>query len=139
MDFVYTGKNAFDPIIASYLLNPLKSDYEFEDIAREQLNIYIDEKTAEEKKSCYAAYTAYKSVFSLRERLEEKKMAYLFTDIEMPLAFTLFNMEQAGVKVKAEELKTYGQQLAGKISELETEIYEIAGKPLILILQNNLA
>ena len=121
-------KNAFDPIIASYLLNPLKSDYEFEDIAREQLNIYIDEKTAEEKKSCYAAYTAYKSVFSLRERLEEKKMAYLFTDIEMPLAFTLFNMEQAGVKVKAEELKTYGQQLAGKISELETEIYEIAGE-----------
>lgn len=121
-------KNAFDPIIASYLLNPLKSDYEFEDIAREQLNIYIDEKTAEEKKSCYAAYTAYKSVFSLRERLEEKKMVYLFTDIEMPLAFTLFNMEQAGVKVKAEELKTYGQQLAGKISELETEIYEIAGE-----------
>ena len=121
-------KNAFDPIIASYLLNPLKSDYEFEDIAREQLNIYIDEKTAEEKKSCYAAYTAYKSVFSLRERLKEKKMAYLFTDIEMPLAFTLFNMEQAGVKVKAEELKTYGQQLAGKISELETEIYEIAGE-----------
>ena len=121
-------KNAFDPIIALYLLNPLKSDYEFEDIAREQLNIYIDEKTAEEKKSCYAAYTAYKSVFSLRERLEEKKMAYLFTDIEMPLAFTLFNMEQAGVKVKAEELKTYGQQLAGKISELETEIYEIAGE-----------
>ena len=121
-------KNAFDPIIASYLLNPLKSDYEFEDIAREQLNIYIDEKTAEEKKSCYAAYTAYKSVFSLRERLEEKKMAYLFTDVEMPLAFTLFNMEQAGVKVKAEELKTYGQQLAGKISELETEIYEIAGE-----------
>ena len=55
-------------------------------------------------------------------------MEHLFTDIEMPLAFTLFDMEQAGVKVKAEELKVYGQQLGGKINELETEIYEIAGE-----------
>ncbi|WP_461818847.1 DNA polymerase I [Faecalimonas sp.] len=121
-------ENAFDPIIASYLLNPLKSDYEVEDVAREQLNIYIDEKIEEEKRSCYTAYVAYKSVFSLRERLEEKKMTHLFTDIEMPLAFTLFDMEQAGVKVKAEELKVYGQQLGGRISELEKEIYEIAGE-----------
>ncbi len=121
-------ENAFDPIIASYLLNPLKSDYEVEDVAREQLNIYIDEKIDEEKKNCYTAYVAYKSVCSLRKRLEEKEMTHLFMDIEMPLAFTLFDMEQAGVKVKAEELKVYGQQLGGRISELEKEIYEIAGE-----------
>lgn len=121
-------ENAFDPIIASYLLNPLKSDYEVEDVAREQLNIYIDEKIDEEKKNCYTAYVAYKAVCSLRKRLEEKEMTHLFTDIEMPLAFTLFDMEQAGVKVKAEELKVYGQQLGGRISELEKEIYEIAGE-----------
>lgn len=82
-------ENAFDPIIASYLLNPLKSDYEVEDVAREQLNIYIDEKIDEEKKNCYTAYVAYKSVCSLRKRLEEKEMTHLFMDIEMPLAFTL--------------------------------------------------
>lgn len=120
--------SAFDPIIASYLLNPLKSDYAFEDVAREQLNILIDDKMEEARKSCYTAYTAYKSVFFLSDRLKEKKMEHLFTDIEMPLAFTLFDMEQAGVKVKAEELKVYGQQLGGKINELETEIYEIAGE-----------
>ena len=120
--------SAFDPIIASYLLNPLKSDYAFEDVAREQLNILIDDKMEEARKSCYTAYTAYKSVFSLSDRLKEKKMEHLFTDIEMPLAFTLFDMERAGVKVKAEELKVYGQQLGGKINELETEIYEIAGE-----------
>ncbi|WP_461810051.1 DNA polymerase I [Faecalimonas sp.] len=119
---------AFDPIIASYLLNPLKSDYAFEDVAREQLNIYVDEKLEEKKKSCYVAYTAYKSVFSLCEHLKEKKMFHLFTDIEMPLVFTLFDMEQSGVKVKAEELKIYGQQLGGKIGELEEDIYKIAGE-----------
>ena len=86
------------------------------------------EKIDEEKKNCYTAYVAYKSVCSLRKRLEEKEMTYLFMDIEMPLAFTLFDMEQAGVKVKAEELKVYGQQLGGRISELEKEIYEIAGE-----------
>ena len=29
-------EHCFDPILAAYLLNPLKNDYDFEDIAREQ-------------------------------------------------------------------------------------------------------
>ena len=49
-------------------------------------------------------------------------------EIEMPLVFTLFDMEQAGVKVEAESLKAYGEQLGGKIVELEKEIYEEAGE-----------
>ena len=52
----------------------------------------------------------------------------LFTEIEMPLVFTLFHMEQNGVRVEAEELKSYGEQLGGKIVQLEKEIYELAGE-----------
>ena len=46
----------------------------------------------------------------------------------MPLVFTLFDMEQNGIRVEADALKQYGDQLAGKIAELEKEIYEEAGE-----------
>lgn len=121
-------ENCFDPILAAYLLNPLKNDYDYEDIAREQLNLMIDEKADEKTKSCYEAYTAFASVEFLKKKLDETQMRKLFDEIEMPLLFTLYDMEHAGVKVEAEALKTYGEQLGGKIVELEKRIYDKAGE-----------
>lgn len=48
-----TSENGFDAIVAAYLLNPLKNDYNAEDVAREHLNLLIDEKLDEGTKSCY--------------------------------------------------------------------------------------
>ena len=62
------------------------------------------------------------------KKLKKEEMWKLFTEIEMPLVFTLFHMEQNGVRVEAEELKSYGEQLGGKIVQLEKEIYELAGE-----------
>lgn len=44
------------------------------------------------------------------------------------MVFTLFDVEQNGIRVEADALKQYGDQLAGKIAELEKEIYEEAGE-----------
>lgn len=121
-------EHCFDPILAAYLLNPLKNDYDFEDIAREQLNLIIDEKADEKTKSCYEAYTAFASVDILKKKLDETKMKKLFDEIEMPLLFTLYDMEHAGVKIEADALKTYGEQLGSKIVELEKNIYDKAGE-----------
>ena len=121
-------ENSVDVIVAAYLLNPLKSDYDYEDVAREQLNLLIDEKADDAAKACYEAYTAYAAAPILEEKLREQEMDRLFFDIEMPLVFTLFDMEQAGVKVEAEALKVYGDQLGSRIVELEKEIYGLAGE-----------
>ena len=120
--------SAFDPIIAAYLLNPLKNDYEYDDVSREYLDIMLDEKMESMEKTCYMAYTAYASVEPLMEKLKETDMHKLFCEIEMPLVFTLFDMEQAGVKIAADELKAYGNELGEKITEIEKEIYEEAGE-----------
>ena len=64
----------------------------------------------------------------LENRLKDTKSWELFENIEMPLVFTLYEMEQNGVKVEAEALKAYGDQLVGKITELEKDIYELAGE-----------
>ncbi len=44
----------------------------------------------------------------------------------MPLSLVLYDMEREGVMVRPEELKAYGESLAGKISELEQTIYKLA-------------
>lgn len=120
--------NCFDVSVAAYLLNPLKNNYTWEDGAREHLGLMIDEKIDQDMKACYESYVNYASVEVLRQKLRDTKMDTLFRDIEMPLVFTLFDMEQNGIRVEADVLKQYGDQLAGKIAELEKEIYEEAGE-----------
>ena len=118
----------FDAIIAAYLLNPLKNDYEFSDVAREQLDLLIDDKKEHVQLALYEAYAAYASQRVLLEKLVEAKMDELFFEIEMPLVFTLYQMEKNGVKVEAPALKVYGEQLGMRIIALEKEIYELAGE-----------
>ena len=120
--------NCFDATVAAYLLNPLKSDYTYEDVARERLDLILEDKTDLTTKVCYEAYTAYASSAKLEKRLKEDGLWSLFEEIEMPLVFTLYDMEKNGVKVEAEALKLYGDQLGDKIVELEKEIYEDANE-----------
>ncbi len=120
--------HCFDAAVAAYLLNPLKSDYTYEDVAREQLDLLIEEKSDIYTKACYEAYTAYRSFGILKNKLKGAGLLRLFEDVEMPLVFTLYDMEQNGVKVQAEALKVYGDQLGSKIVELEKEIYKEAGE-----------
>ncbi len=56
-------------------------------------------------KCCYEAYTAFAAASVLDNKLKEAEMDRLFYEIEMPLVFTLYEMESAGVKVEAEALK----------------------------------
>ena len=118
--------HCFDGTIAAYLLNPLKSDYTGEDVARERLNLLIEDKLPDDSKACYEAYTGWKAAPILQEQLKENNMWKLFVDVEMPLVETLYDMEQCGVRVEADELKVYGEKLGVRIHELEQEIYEEA-------------
>lgn len=121
-------EHCFDAAVAAYLLNPLKSDPGYEEVAREQLHLLMDEKADASMKACYEAYTAYAAAGPLTEKLKQTGMYPLFTEIEMPLLFTLYEMEQAGVKIEGDALKLYGDELGAKIVELEKEIYELAGE-----------
>lgn len=137
-------ENYFDILIAAYLLNPLKNDYDIEAIASEYLHMTIPGeaelfgkkppvaflKEEEEKVMqyvCMAAYVAKRTGVELRGKLKETGMNELFFNVEMPLTYVLYDMEQEGIKVRRQELKTYGDALALKIDELEASIYDLAG------------
>lgn len=121
-------EHCFDVLVAAYLLNPLNSGYTYEDVAREQLDIVIAEKEEQHVKICYEAYTVFAAADKLERKLSKSGMDRLFYEIEMPLVFTLYEMEKNGVKAEAEALKVYGGQLYGRITELEREICEDAGE-----------
>ncbi len=120
--------NCFDATVAAYLLNPLKNDYTYEDVAREQLDLIIEEKSPQWIQVCYEAYTAYEASETMLSKLCKMQMEHLFTDIEMPLVFTLYDMEKNGVRAEGEALKIYSNQLGARIEELEREIYDAAGE-----------
>ena len=118
----------FDAGVAAYLLNPLKNNYTWEDVAREHLDLMVDEKADQEIKACYEAYTNYASVEVLSRKLADTKMDTLFREIEMPLVFTLAQMEEEGIRTDAKALQNYSEQLGSRITELERKIYEQAGE-----------
>jgi DNA polymerase-1 len=135
----------FDNTIAAYLMNPIKNEYPYEDIAKDYGNLMIPSKadllgklTFEKAKEdapeaflkcvCYMAYTAWKTREPLLFALRENEMEHLFTDIEMPLVFTLADMEDAGIIASGEALKEYGDKLSVRIAELEKQIYAEAGE-----------
>ena len=140
----YRQKRYFDVLLAAYLLNPLKNDYEMVHVASEYLGLTIPDreqvcgkgtfqealdKTPEDVKNyaCYQAYVCLMAAPLLRDRLKEQGMERLMDEIEMPLTRVLYEMEQNGILVRPDELKAYGEALQGRIVELEQSIYRMAG------------
>jgi DNA polymerase-1 len=135
----------FDRTIAAYLLNPLKGEYPFDEVAKDHLGIDIPSKmqllgkktpaeilAEDENKAlefaCWETYTAWKSYPVLQQKIEEEGMAALMKEIEMPLVFVLFDMEREGISMDASALKEYGSKLSVSIDELEQKIYDQAGE-----------
>lgn len=138
-------ENLFDNVIAAYLLNPIKNEYPYEDIAKDYANAMIPsrrdliekltyDKAALERPAeflkcvCFTAYVAFSSKEALLQELKSTEMESLFWDIEMPLVFTLADMEHAGILVSGESLKEYGDKLNVRILELEKQICQEAGE-----------
>ena len=98
-------------------------------IGKKKLGAALDE--VEEKAAvcaCYMAFVPWKAYQVLEKKLQETGQAELFHQIEMPLIYSLFHMEQAGIRVEREALSVYGKKLKEKIRVLEQEIYEDAGE-----------
>ncbi|TAH64360.1 MAG: DNA polymerase I [Anaerolineaceae bacterium] len=135
----------FDSMIAAYLLNPLTDTYHYDDIARDYLAMTVPSigdllgktgltQAMEEMPKefatygCYCAYVAFAAAPRLEKLLSEEGMLDLFEDIEMPLIYTLYDMEERGIRVNKEALKEYGDHLEVGIISLEKQIYEQVGE-----------
>ena len=136
-------KKILDGAISAYLLNPLKGEYPYEDLAKDYMKelipgaaellgkIKISDLNAEDERlsllACYQSHTALHSMPVMLERLQGEEMGRLFEEMEMPLVYTLAGMEKEGIRADAGILKEYARKLGEKMQELEQEIYAEAG------------
>ncbi len=134
----------FDCGIGAYLINPLKDEYAHDDIAKEYLGLTLPTRkeligkneinifTIEDEN--ISKYIAYQSMipFLAADRiisgLKDEEMYKLYTDIELPCTFSLYEMEKNGIRVDGKALHEFGIKLKENISSLTKKIYEIAGK-----------
>ncbi|CBK75814.1 DNA polymerase I [Butyrivibrio fibrisolvens 16/4] len=138
---------AVDVAVAAYLLNPTKNAYTADDVASEILGIIIPAQAdlfgktklnaaleddsmleAVTTYACYNAYVAFAAFEKVIAEIKEEGMLDIYENIEMPLVYTLFDMELQGIAMDKEALAEYGSRLSVRINELEQSIYSQAGE-----------
>nr|WP_295681723.1 DNA polymerase I [uncultured Lachnoclostridium sp.] len=134
----------FDVSIAGYLLEPDASTYEYQTMAEKYLelelpsekevaggqtyaSLFLLDQEQYKKAACYESFVAHHAYPVLIKQLTKRGVLSLFEGIEMPLVYTLYDMEQRGIRVDTKGLAVYGDQLGVSIIELEKQIYEMVG------------
>ena len=145
----------FDTKIAAYLLNSNIGKYPIADVALTYLNKdidgYLEEKgvvldkkgkqtslfdeensTADSSNDNLVFAVESYLVSQLKDVLEEKLKEIgsyeLFTNIEMPMAAVLAEMQYVGVYVDEEEIYKFGEHLKRNLEELRIDIFKQAGE-----------
>ena len=78
--------------------------------------------------AAYSAIVALRSAKKMFAKLEELEERTLYEEIEMPLVYTLYDMQRAGILVDKQALVDYGVELRAGIEQLQARIYEEAGE-----------
>ncbi len=130
-----------DVMIASYLLNPNRSEHSLDVLCLEHLK-----KKTDIEKELYTGDVSVKDVetvgeFSalavsvieeLREKLfralKKEGLQEVYYSIEMPLIEVLFEMERTGVRVDEEVLSGLSGELETELMEIKRRIYSISGE-----------
>ncbi len=137
---------SFDTMVASYLLNPTLRQYTLESLALEHLNHTMIPPTESPGKgrgqisltdspvNDVSQYACEKADITLKLRqhfakqLKTTQLHSLFTEVEIPLIYVLMEMEKAGVALDLPFLEDMSREMASKLDQLITRIYEMAGE-----------
>ncbi len=122
-----------DTFLAAYLIDPSRSKYELSDLAREAAEVEKTEKPANgwtdaQWETAVAADLTAQTARVLHQRILEKKLETIYTEMELPLAPLLFRMEKAGLKVDRATLSDLSNYLGVELKKLTIKIYELAGR-----------
>ncbi|MDO8445222.1 MAG: DNA polymerase I [Deltaproteobacteria bacterium] len=122
----------FDTMVASYLINPVRSEHTLEGIDLEFLGKNVMEQGADEKSRIDSACHAAEAIFELREalseRLRDEGLEDLFYKVEMPLVRVLADIEMTGVKVNKEFLVEMSKEVDIDLQTIMGKIYSMAGQ-----------
>ncbi|MEP6569873.1 MAG: DNA polymerase I [Acidobacteriota bacterium] len=122
-----------DTLLAAYLIDPNRSKYELQDLARDAVNVERFDRPASgwtdmQWETAAAADLTARTAKVLRQRILEKKLETIYSEMELPLAPLLFRMERSGLKVDRAVLSDLSNYLGLELKKLTLKIYELAGR-----------
>ena len=127
-------ERTFDTVIAAYLLDSVRSDFDDAYLADAYLHVGLPAAKGEEGAAEDALAPAARSACvaravreALAAALESQGAAEVFATIEMPLVRVLARMERNGMLVDPVRLEELAAGLGGQIEELAARIRELAG------------
>ena len=122
-----------DTFLAAYLLDPNRSKYELADLAREALSLEINNTPAANWpetawQTAIAADLTAQTAHALHNRILEKNLETIYSEVELPLAPLLYRMERAGLKVDPKVLADLSSYIGQELHKLTLQIYQLAGR-----------
>ena len=135
---------SFDTAIAEYVLDVSRSKYDLKTLAIEKLHQDIPDQNEfvagsgqidmfSDNTAAYLDYGVLLGSITMAVRrcqeteIEEKNLAKVLYDVELPLVEVLASMEVSGVRADKKFIDEFGLQLKEKIQLLELQIYDLAG------------
>ncbi len=133
----------FDPILASYVLDP-ESPHTLEDLSQRELGaaLVVPGSTAKKKERRDADELDVESVLAygggladhalslstlLEPRIEQEGLDKLLREVELPLARVLVKLERVGIKIDVACLERVGERMTHEIAALEVKAKELVG------------
>ncbi|MGB3683719.1 MAG: DNA polymerase I [Rubrobacteraceae bacterium] len=120
----------FDTYLAAYLIKPGLGSYEPETLASDRglPEVSVEHEDYEVTEAARRAALVYALAPLLDEELQGMGLDRLYYDVELPLADVLGALQKIGMPVDAGTLEAVGEELVGRLEDLEARIYEEAGQ-----------
>lgn len=137
---VEAGSRLFDTLIAGYVIDPTRSNA-LKNLGRSLFNFDVSEYREVAGAGDFAAvdlaaaceYACQDVLLTMRlyhrfqQELADRKLKKLFDELEMPILRILLGMERTGIGLNSKYLRELSDEIAGRLSELETSIHQHAG------------
>jgi DNA polymerase I len=117
------GVVAHDTMLYSYLLNPLATSHTLESLALLRLGRKINGTLGQ------AARYTQELATMMSPQVSRENVRELYSQIELPLAGVLADVEMTGVKIDPAILARMSKEFAAELTDLTREIHDLAGEP----------
>ena len=117
------GEVTHDTMLYSYLLDPLASSHTLEAAVLVRLGRRINGSLG------HAAGYIHELAKLMSPQISSESLRELYSEIELPLAEVLADVEMAGVKIDPLILARMSDEFSKELADLTREIYDLAGEP----------
>ncbi|MFM7030472.1 MAG: DNA polymerase I [Micrococcales bacterium] len=128
----------YDPLLLTYLLNPVRRGYGLDDIAGEYLGLSVERGDPSaliddnETDPSLDAWLSLTLATELHQQVDAQQQLRVYSQVELPSSAVLAQMEHHGVRVNRAKLEAQFEALGAEVNQIAQEAYAIIGEEVNL-------